>query len=275
MSKKKIIIIASLFLVVVLGIGAFLIPNFIKQNMPEPEPTTTTVVPVDPKLDNAKLQETEQFKSMANSFNNYQDFLINGKLNQVPVEELVLSTWTIDKYIENAIVNPYFVSGYWNGEDSYALSSIETYVSPYLSETENAEFLAEAIQVKEGNISDAFANKLYMPSNDLIVPEQCYDTWEQEYCFSEAYTVNNLDYVGQENGSLLINMNLTMHPLYQKPNSPEGNLSSQDRTYSLTFQMKRINEPTTNDTELPIMIIEDVQGSLVINGLQDYLINEG
>lgn len=261
-------IVALLIVVAVVAFNASQSNNIVSKPAPKPAQSTSPANPVNLRL-------TNQFKEITAGDNQYLQFLSNGTLDSVSAEELNLSIWTIDKYIQKAIVNPYFVSGYWSGEDSTDLSSIKSYLSPYFSKRENISLLEEVTEFQSTGTQDSLTSKLFMPDKNLMVPSSCYETWEDAYCFAEPYKITSLTYVGQVDGSITVQVGVTLFPLYQKPNSAEGNLSSQERSYSLSFSMIRANEPTSNDTQIPIMVIDDVNGSLSTNKLKDYLVNEG
>jgi hypothetical protein len=274
MSKiKPILIAASLFTVGLMVIAYLLFIGTAKDKVPAPE--VTPLPTPSSRASSEELRKTKQFTDISFGDNQYGAFLLNGELNGVGAEELNLSIWTADQYVQKAILNPYFVSGYWATKDDLSSDSIKSYISPYLSEALSTSFLTEADEFKTKGSMNSLASKLFIPDPILGIPAQCYDTWENEYCFSSPYEVNNFAYTGQPDGSMLLEISITINPLYQKPDSAEGNFSSQKRIYDLKFSLSRLNEPTSNDTVVPIMIIDDITSTVSTNGLEDYLVNEG
>lgn len=273
MSKIKPILIATagVFTVSLIVISYSLFIGSSKDKVPEVThlpSSSNNILPED-------LRKTKQFTDIAFSDNQYGAFLLNGELNGVSAEELNLSIWTADQYIQKAILNPYFVSGYWTTKDALSSGSIKSYISPYLSERLETSFLAEANELKTRGSMDTMASKLFIPDPILKIPAKCYDTWENDYCFSTQYEITNLAYMGQPDGSMMVEISITISPLYQKPDSAEGNFSSQKRVYNLKFSLVKANEPASNDTVIPIMVIDKIEGSVSVSDLEDYLVNEG
>lgn len=277
MSKTKfrvILAICSAFFVALLMIGYLVF--FHGQSDTTSKPISTIAPPsVNDETSIEELRKTTQFKDIAFVENQYAQFLSNGTLNGVNAEELNLSIWTIDKYIHGAITNPYFISGYWEDEDSLALNSIEKYITPYISQEQSETLISEVAALKTNGVSEALASKIFLPDPQLTIPEKCYDTWQDDYCLASLHKIDKLSYVGQSDGSIKINVEVIIAPLYQTPDAPEGSVSSQERRYALEFIVIRANEPDSDDTKIPIMTISEVRGSVAINGLQNYLTNEG
>lgn len=267
MSKKKIISILGVvagIVIAVLVVVFVVIPSTGEGKNPKPTETSEP----EPVAD---LRETTQYTESELAYSGY---FANGELGSVDPETMVLGMWTAGKYIENAITNPYFVSGYWATKDNYMADSLTAYISPYLSKELNEKFLETASAPTEPAFQEYFNNKLYFPDSSLAISDQCFETWETEYCFSEKPVVTNMSYSGLENGSIQINATVQVDALYQKPDMAQGNLISQQRTYNLTFILEKQNPPTSLDAEIPIMIITSIDSSLDIRGQTDYLVNE-
>lgn len=275
MSKKTKIIsilICAVVLIVAIIAAVFIVP---KDNLRPDNDAMTPPASSTQDLDIEKLQATDQYKDIAFGDNQYAAYLGTGKLNDITPTELTLATWTVDQYLQNAILNPYFVSGYWQ-KDSYNIGTIDKYIAPYISSEVYDSLVQDLSSVDaDAPLPETISNKIFTPSTSAIIPPQCYDTWQEDYCFSDPYKINDFSFTGNGDNTINVNVDLTLSTLSQKLNSAEGNLSSQSRTYSFSFVLSLENEPDTDTTKIPIMIIENIDSTLVVDEMQDYLINEG
>lgn len=274
MFKTKKLIIAGITCVTI-AIAAIVTLSIIDEKTPAPSDVVPATPPAQEQaLDIESLQNTDQYKSIALADNQYSGYFSNGTMDGATPTELVLATWTVDQYIQNAITNPYFISGYWE-KDNYSEESINKYISPYVSKDLTDVFISDSQSITNESIPEAISDKIFVPDASYAVPSKCYETWKQEYCTAETYKINNFNFAGQQDGSIKISVEVNITPLYQKPNSPEGNLSSQNRTYFLDFTLALKNQPESNTTKIPIMIIDNLSSSLGTDELNDFIVNEG
>jgi len=285
MSQKKIILVlVAIVAVLALAIGGLVLFSHGTAIKPTgtAKPATTSSpgianTPGTSLATNKTLTKTTQYQSIFSSDNLYNPYLNNGTLNKLSANPALvdLSVYTMDKYIQGAVVNPYFTTNWWGTKDSYAASSLETYVTPYLSKDYAATYLKNSVNPTSPAGQAFLKNKLFLPEGGLTVPQQCYDSWNKDYCYSTPYTIDSMSFNGTSATTVEIKVAITINPIYQKPNTPDGNQVVQPRHYNMTFDLARTNEPTSLTTKVPIMEITNISSSstLVIDQQQDYLIN--
>lgn len=279
MTKKKTIIISSILVLVLLAlVGIIATFSFKNQIIESPSPPViATPVPTELTSEEKikafeKLMDTKQFEEGSQS--EYASYFSNGTLNQLNPPDLTLATWTVSKYVENAITNPYFASGWWEAKDNYRQGSIDTYISPYLSKDLAKSFTSEGLD--KAGIEEKFKGKIFFPDSGLQVAPQCFETWEDGTCFAAGpkEIIEDFSFEGLSATSVRINVSVKTSVLYQKPDSAEGNLIAQHRVYNMSFVLSEKNISEIKDSEIPIMIIESIDSSLEIKGTSDYLVNE-
>lgn len=275
MKKNKIlgIVLAAFVVIVLVLVGAiFLFPDNLAKISGHPKAPTSsstpaaTAKPID-------LTTTKQFTGVSAK---YSQFMTNGTLNDTPAPIMVLGVATATSYVDNAIFNPYFVSGYWGTKDNYMQDSLKKYVSPYLSKNLNKTFLDAASDPSKPVFQQTLGSKIYFPEAGMQINPQCYATWQTDYCFANPQpTIESLSYKGISPTQVQVILTAVINVQYQKPGAPDGNMVSQSRAYNFSFVLDKTNPPTSKDTDLPIMTISSMDASLEIRGQSDYLINEG
>jgi hypothetical protein len=277
MKKKSLFIsLSAVVVIAIIAVVVFVVKPFGAnngENTPTPIPTPTDTIR-DIESENAiyeQLANTKQYKEASENEN--ATLYGNGDIKSTHPVYGVLGAWTVNKYIEQAIENPYFITGWWKEKDKYKFDSLQTYVSPYLSTELNDQFKAAAANPESEEFNSFFNGKLSFPDPSLQISPQCYETWDKEACFPIPPRVTEMSIEGVSAKSVKITATVNVQALYQKPDSPDGNLIYQDRDYKLVFTLSEKNFPEDPETELPIMIIDDISATLEIKGNVDYLIN--
>lgn len=273
--KKNKILLSVLGVVVVIALAIVAVIVFVPggKDLVKPSGDSTSPKPIPTSTPTeSPLVNTKQFKDVSAK---YSQFLTNGDLGPTPAPIMVLGVASATSYVDKAINNPYFVSGYWGAKDNYMPDSISKYLSPLLSKKLNSQFLDAAKDSSKPEFKQFFENKVYFPDASLQISPQCFDTWKTDYCFAKPPTVESLSYKGISPTSVQIQLTTVVDVLYQKPDAFQGNLISQTRAYTFSFVLDETNAPKSKDTDLPIMTISSMDASLEIRGQADYLINEG
>lgn len=263
--KNKILILLFGIVVIIASFAIWASINISESKAPDPIPSP---IASSKKID---LMTTLQYNEASPEIG---QFYTNGSIGETETEYMVLAMWTTNSYIKNSIMNPYFITDYWGSKDNYSAKSLEKYLSPSLSSSLNDEFIEAAISPNSSEFKTYFESKIFLPSEGLTVSPECYNTWDEEYCFSETPTITDMSYTGISKDSIKVDATIKISTLYQKKDAPEGNLIVQDREYKMTFILNATNLPKTKDAILPIMTISNITSSLVINEPTDFLINE-
>lgn len=279
MKNKKILIsIAIAAVIAIVAVVIFVVKPFGTTNDDTNKPVASTAPADDEIIDydaqNKTLDELTKTKQYADALKaENSTFYAQGDIGNTNPVYGILGAYTVNKYVEDAIENPYFATGWWKTKDEYTAGSIKTYITPYVSEELNAKYLEAAKEPESEAFNSFYTGKVSMPDPALQVAPNCYDTWDAEACAAFPPQITDMTITGLSDTSVKITATVSMQLLYQKPDSPEGNLISQDRDYKLEFVLSEKNKPASNDTEVPIMIIDDISASLEIKGNTDYLIN--
>lgn len=272
-TKKPLIITLAAVLVVVLAAiaGIVFLNPFKGTPVPTSKPSAGASEYKNEEAKSKALVDTKQYSEAQQSA--YAQFFKNTEGVVAPTT-VPLAAWTANQYIQNAFLNPYFVSGYWAAKDNYDSSAIQKYLSPWVSEDLNKEFLKVDQTPGTPEFISYFSNKVYMPDSTLKINPSCFDTWNKEYCFSVAPPpqITDMHFKALTQTSVQVDATVNVAVQYQKPDAPDGNLILQDRDYHVTFVISEKNLPTSKDTKKPIMIIEQVSSTLEIKGNTDYLI---
>lgn len=242
-------------------------------NTPQPEPSgvPTTSKTSAPKA-KVKIEQTDQF---LNTQDKYGQFAANGKLAlNIKSPNLILpSYYTADQYIQDSFNNAYLFSGQW-AEDGYTLDWANDTKLYTLLQKDYSNKFAETIgkAAKSKNPADV-ENLAYTidPSYTTVNCEAADKTLDN--CAFPEYQVTDASFDYKDKKNVSVDIKVQVSPIYQKPDSSEGNEITQTRLYDLKFDLTYANPPASKDTKTPIMLITNISSSLDIQGTQDYSVN--
>lgn len=273
-NRKRLWLYLSLGLVIVLiiatGIGIYI---FLPRNGDAPTPAPTSA--------DAYEEEQAHLESLASTVQFTEGNMIDAprNVNNLGGTSAVYATlgiWTANKYVENAITNLYFVSGWWGVKDNYSEAAVNKYIAPYMTNELTQEYMTNLQVPGSPEFTNFYTPRVYLPDPNLKINPYCYDTWEKEACVTIAPPPGITDIVvtGVDKTTVKVDVKVNISAIYQSPTRAEGNLIIQPRTYNMSFILSEKNTlDDLNDTELPIMVIESISSSLEIQGNIDYITN--
>lgn len=288
MSKRKIILISAAIGAILLALfGGLIVSNFINtkpEPTPSPTPTvdaSTAPIPIptatpgpDQFLEGYDLTdflESEQYEQgITSPMGEFIEQIDTGDLDPAIAQ---FSMSTMQRYIENSVANPYFVSNFWTSQDERRADSLEVYLTSLMDEELEKTFLEPAENPEGEAFQEYYSARLHLLSEGLEPAVSCQESFGEETCFFEPYEVQDftLNQVEGSDSEVEGTVTVKVLPLYQKPDSVLGDTVYEDRTYTFTFTMKLNDEETTAKLdEKPIMELTALSGSLVTGQLTDY-----
>lgn len=246
-------------------IGGLVAIGFVTGNDSSPSPTPS---PTSGQGGSGvtSLSESQQFTE-----GNQVDTTITfNELGNTPTVYTPLAVYTANKYFENAIANPYFVSGYWQTKDNYSVNAINKYLTPYLSEDLKTEYLS---QLTTPEFETFYSPLVFLPDSNLERLTECSEDWVEDACFSVTPppSIDSIIVTGVDETHVKLDLTISISPQYLDPGNNGGTVL-QPRQYNISMVLVEQN-PATDDSELPIMIIETISGSLDIKDNQPYIGN--
>jgi hypothetical protein len=248
-------------------------------NSPTAKPSSTSSTPAPTSSaetgKTVNVMTTDQYTSPQAI---YSQFATNGEIALGTKEPKYLypAFYTADTYIKDAFNNPYLFSGQWQTDD-YDLSwANDNKMYQLLSEEYSAKLQAAVSKAKSEKNSDAIENLIFVPDKTLGKLETCTPNVKSlvGYCTSVDNSIVDASYNYKSSEDIELKVVVSVNPIYQKSDSPEGNSVTQARQYTFNFKMKYANPPKSKETKTPIMIITDMNASLDIQGVQDFSVNE-
>ena len=227
--------------------------------------------PIDIKEHAKDLVETKQFIE-GSQVDTVRDTDSLGATNPVYSS---LAIWTANEYIKNNITNLYFVSGYWEKKDKFSDSAMNTYTFKYLSDSVKQDYLNALQDTSSAAFRDFYNTKVFLPTPGLNVMPPCYDQWLEEACYTIAPPpgITAVKVTGLTDTSVQLDLTVDINPIYENPNAPGGSTMIQPRTYHLTMVLSETNSYSPDNPDLPIMLIESINGTLEIKDTVDYITN--
>lgn len=277
MMKRPLLYVALgvvALLIIATGAWLFLMPKSEEPVAPQPSTTSAPVTneTIDQEVERLTvLAETDQFTE-----GNQVDTDVNlDNLGTTSPVYATLSVYTANKYVENAIANPYFVSGYWGTKDGYSVNAVKKYVTPYLTEELNIQYLEAATDPKAEAFTAFYNPKVFLPTPGLTIPEQCSEDWVKEVCYTMTPppTISNVVITGLDENSVKLDATVTINPIYWNPAKSDGDLMIQPRVYTLSMALDEVN-PANNDGK-PIMLVKEITSTLDIKDNIEYITNVG
>jgi hypothetical protein len=266
MRKKSLyLIILAVILVVGVALGSVL---FVKKQQNENDSKPTPTASSTPTTSALRLNETKQSLEggkYGTYFLNYTGTPEN-EVNLVP-----LAAYTAANYTEKAFFNPYFITKYWETKDKYAKSSLDTYIFPYVNDDIKKDLTAklETGENLEANFSPYLA---FYPADKNVLPN-CYDSWNEDYCYAGAPpTFTNMSFEQINEKTMKVTASFKVDTVLQKTDGLEGDSVIETRNYTVNYLMSVTNQPDTLDTDVPIMIIDGVNVESLDISTTDYLV---
>lgn len=196
-----------------------------------------------------------------------------------PAELVAPTTWVVDKYVQGAIMNPYFVTDWWGTKDSLALSGPQSHFYPYLSDELKAEFTEKVEAHGDGDeeATSWLSSRVFIPG-DLEIRPECYEAWDAGLCWANnesagEVTAASATFTSQT--SVEVKATVVTDVQYLHPGYEDGSIASQKRTYELTFTVEFATAPTSEnleDTKTPYMKITALDSTTSTSEAEDYLI---
>ena len=240
--KKRLLIILSIVAALALVGGLFLIFNPFGQN-PEPTPTTpSTSQPrqvTDQIITEAtqKVLDTEEFTT---SSAKYSQFLDNQTdiTSPFPPALVLFAANTAGTYVDNAYLNPYFVSGYWDAKDDLSDAALKKFLYPSVTD-ELQSTLTEATTLEEPDAYTRFSPYVFMPTPGAVIPEDCAENWNN--CFFLDPQIQSIKVVGTTGTEANVQVVFTTQTFFQAPEFNEGIYSVENRKYVVDMVVENTN----------------------------------
>lgn len=237
----------------------------------EPAPVAS---PTDPYVDSngvVNILTTDQYNLPQET---YGQFIVPGENTVSPVY-INPAYYTADKYITSAFNSKYLFSGEWQ-KDKYSFDwANDAKLYNYFSKDYSKKYEATLAAAAASNNSADIQNLVYTPDPGYtILPECNVNAETMDSCAFPPYQIIGASSVYNSDQDVQLTIQVQVNPIYQKPDTPEGNSISQKRVYTLNFKLAYTNPPTSKDTKTPIMLITDMSSSLEILEVQDYMTNQ-
>lgn len=261
MLKRKVLATGVVAALLVLLTGCGSLPGVKPGNNSHStnKPTATKTV---------KVTETNQYTIPQEV---YGGFATNGTSTTEPTY-LFPAFYTADQYIKNSFDSSYLFSGQLS-KDEYSLDWAKDNVYEYFSVDYAKQFEKMTKSAADSKSMAAYQATLYTQDTNYQVIGNCTAKADLDYCRFPAYSVQNASYVYNSPNDVQLNITVLVNPIYQKPDSAEGNSVTQTQKYNLHFTLSFANAPTSKDTKKPIMVITNLTSSLEIQSVQDYSVN--
>lgn len=273
MQNKKLIFFGSLLLgtsLIITGCTKSDSTN----NTPKTTPTASTSASATPAK-TVKVATTDQYTAPQEQYGQYAS---NGTIQLGAGDPTYLfpAFYTADLYIKDSFNSAYLFSGQW-GQDDYDLKwANNNGMYQLLSKEYSDKFQEKVNKAKADKNSDNIENLVFVPDKTLGMLETCQADAKQleGNCTSYPMTIQDASYNYKSKDDVELKIVVNVNPIYQKPDSSEGNTVTQKRQYTFNFKLKYSAAPTSKETKTPIMVITDMSSSLDIQGTEDFSVNE-
>lgn len=228
-----------------------------------------TPTPAPSKSSSVSVAGTMQYSTPQEK---YGRFLSDGTTMAEPTY-LLPAYYTADQYIQKAFNSTYLFSGELEA-DSYPVSWAS---QKGLLGTFSVDY-ADSFRVlndtaRSQNSTEIFNNVIYTRGGQDTILPSCSSASSISDCVSTEYNVIKATHIYNSASDVQLEITIQLSPIYQKPDSAEGNSIVQTREYKLNFGLTYANAPESNDTEIPIMVITSITSTLDIKSTQDYIGN--
>lgn len=229
---------------------------------PSPTDTSTSIKTVD-------VTATDQYSDPQLV---YGSFATNGKALQPPTY-LFPAFYTADQYIKKAFDSSYLLSGQLVA-DGYSNQWAENNVYGFFSVDYANQFTKLAKSSLNQQNLTLYKNIIYTPDSKYQIINNCTVKNPLDACRFPSFAVTNASFVYNNANNVKLDITILVYPIYQKPNTFEGNSVVETRKYDLHFSLTFANPPVSVFTKKPIMVITGLTSSLEIQGVKNHIINE-